>query len=1102
MLVLFFIALNILFIISGSINKKTEKFNTEGGPVSMSTYTPEQISMSFLNPNNTTDERIVIKKDGSSVVNGRLSVGNELVATQPWVNGMLRWENIQNRPTSVVGPAGPQGPKGDTGAQGPTGPTGLKGDTGAQGLRGPAGSQGERGFTGPAGPQGLQGFQGPAGPKGDTGAQGLRGPAGPQGERGLQGPAGAKGDPGTTGLQGQTGDQGIQGPQGPAGPLGPQGPAGPQGERGFQGPAGPQGERGFQGPAGPQGVQGLQGPAGPPGNPVNIDNNLRIDSIGKRDNNAAFTIHGSANHGVVVVNGLAVNTNGGLNVGASNLVPNGNIAATGDITAKNRNILTELDGKVGGEYEQFTRADQPVERSATGWQLGGNGQWDNVFRGARQGWAYTDGYDDQDTSGSWIDYNVPLGMKQAYVVHLPWSNCRYFDISGRVGNVYLFIKRVNAYNPQTSTDLPQNTTKWSGATAVGVAGVNRFTRIRIQGRVGRIHLMGIGWTREEGRAMETGYVHWDNVHNVNNITIPTGDGVMIGKNYGAGDSYGLALNGATTNVFASSTWHGAEVGLGFRDANGAFDDRVKVTKTGNTIKGTTTFNNEVVFSAPVRVGANPVATQSWVNDTSAPRWANIRDKPTMTQGERGQTGATGPPGPTGQTGATGPPGPVGMAQKFNSITTDSDFLRLHGGSSGGVAMHDGLAVNGNGGINVGGNWLRVPTGQVHADHIQSRGGIAATGDITAKNRNILTELDGKVGGEYEQFTKANEPVQNSAGWTFGDWWAWDPAFRGERGGYAHTDRDHDANNSDRWVDYNVPANMKQAYVIHLPWNDSRYFDIFGRSGDEYVFIKRVNSFNPFTDPKPNNRHPGTTAVGVAGVNRFSRIRIQGRFGQIRLMGIGWTREEGRAMETGYVHWDNVHNVNNITIPTGDGVMIGKNYGAGDSYGLALNGSTTNVFASEIHGPADVALGFRRANGTLDKRFITNKGWVYSYQPDKNSFASLGVSLPDTGGDGWIFKNGPGRTADGGANTMTMRNDNGDLRLMSTNGNVTINGRKILEELDDLKAKTVKYGDRLSVCHHSDRGCLASLGVNKNSSMHGYKPNQTVGDWELMTLTRQ
>ena len=61
---------------------------------------------------------------------------------------------------SLIGPQGPQGDKGDTGAQGPQG---LKGDTGAQGPQGP---QGVKGDTGAQGPQGLKGDKGAQGPQG------------------------------------------------------------------------------------------------------------------------------------------------------------------------------------------------------------------------------------------------------------------------------------------------------------------------------------------------------------------------------------------------------------------------------------------------------------------------------------------------------------------------------------------------------------------------------------------------------------------------------------------------------------------------------------------------------------------------------------------------------------------------------------------------------------------------------------------------------------------------------------------------------------------------------------------------------------------------
>ncbi|SRA14934.1 putative phage tail fiber protein [Escherichia coli] len=189
-------------------------------------------------------------------------------------------------------PAGPQGPKGETGERGPTGPQGAKGETGA---RGPAGPQGPRGESargqllngdlnrlGRVTDQGdyyqpsdsgatrennypiqragyLQvrvgawGYcqheyttwnpprkfvrtvtgnftgNGPWSEWKELGAQGERGPQGPKGETGARGPAGPQGPRGYTGERGQTG---LQGPRGYTGERGPAGPQGPRGEAG------------------------------------------------------------------------------------------------------------------------------------------------------------------------------------------------------------------------------------------------------------------------------------------------------------------------------------------------------------------------------------------------------------------------------------------------------------------------------------------------------------------------------------------------------------------------------------------------------------------------------------------------------------------------------------------------------------------------------------------------------------------------------------------------------------------------------------------------------------------------------------------------------
>ena len=171
------------------------------------------------------------------------------------VPGVKPGEYVMNLtiPAGEPGPAGPQGPKGETGEPGPAGPQGPKGEPGEPGPAGPQGPKGEPGEPGPAGVQG---------PKGETGEPGPAGPQGPKGETGEPGPAGAQGPKGETGEPGPAGAQGPKGETGEPGPAGPQGPKGETGEPGPAGAQGPKGETGEPGPAGPQGAKGEPGKDG------------------------------------------------------------------------------------------------------------------------------------------------------------------------------------------------------------------------------------------------------------------------------------------------------------------------------------------------------------------------------------------------------------------------------------------------------------------------------------------------------------------------------------------------------------------------------------------------------------------------------------------------------------------------------------------------------------------------------------------------------------------------------------------------------------------------------------------------------------------------
>lgn len=65
----------------------------------------------------------------------------------------------------------------------------------------------------------------------------------------------------------------------------------------------------------------------------------------------------------------------------------------------------------------------------------------------------------------------------------------------------------------------------------------------------------------------------------------------------------------------------------------------------------------------------------------------------------------------------------------------------------------------------------------------------------------------------------------------------------------------------------------------------------------------------------------------------------------------------------------------------------------------------------------------------------NTGWVVTENADPASVSAIGFQ---TGASkAYLFKNGVNRTDDGGPKTLTLRNDDGNLRLASLGGDVTI-----------------------------------------------------------------
>lgn len=136
----------------------------------------------------------------------------------------------------MEGPAGSEGPKGDTGTC-PASCESVPGEKGHQGPPGPVGGRGLPGVKGSMGPKGMLGDKGHMGRPGDTGTNGMKGDQGEQGvcectdgadgADGSHGDKGTKGDKGDIGMKGELGNMGLKGDEGMMGHMGVPGPCSP-----------------------------------------------------------------------------------------------------------------------------------------------------------------------------------------------------------------------------------------------------------------------------------------------------------------------------------------------------------------------------------------------------------------------------------------------------------------------------------------------------------------------------------------------------------------------------------------------------------------------------------------------------------------------------------------------------------------------------------------------------------------------------------------------------------------------------------------------------------------------------------------------------------
>ena len=234
----------------------------------------------------------------------------------------------------------------------------------------------------------------------------------------------------------------------------------------------------------------------------------------------------------------------------------------------------------------------------------------------------------------------------------------------------------------------------------------------------------------------------------------------------------------------------------------------------------------------------------------------------------------------------------------NSASTSNGFAFYLGnqesstGTSGLDAAEEKVTIDSAGNLGIG---QTTPTQKL--DVAGTVKAIAFEGDGSA-----LTGISASGGGETVVEVNINAPNATSGSWTTAstsgtaNWGP--PKFHSTYTQYAYTD------GTTAYRQWNIPTNMKSAYVSQLQWNSGGYADIHGvRSDGNLVFLRRINTFQNIENSSHSGDHDGSTITFIgSGLQYFTAIRISNRLGRIHLSGLAFTDKNNDGAEgTGMVH---------------------------------------------------------------------------------------------------------------------------------------------------------------------------------------------------------
>ena len=266
----------------------------------------------------------------------------------------------------------------------------------------------------------------------------------------------------------------------------------------------------------------------------------------------------------------------------------GNVVASGTINGSNLSGTNTGDQDLSGyslisntplfTFDSTANLASPDAESGT-WTDGSVDDWGNPRIGTSVAV-----YNDDDGQ---LEFNVPTGIKTAYLSHLTWSSGGYLDVYGKQADGDLiFLRRINTKQSVENSNHG-NIIDHDGSTIVFIGHVGDYPSIRIINKSGRAHLTGLGWSKSELVASEgTGIVNYAQLTG----TAPTWNqnttGTAATASYVAGGNVDGAVASATNadtvdGVHASYTRNSANT-IPVRDGNGYLNLGWINTTSGNT----------------------------------------------------------------------------------------------------------------------------------------------------------------------------------------------------------------------------------------------------------------------------------------------------------------------------------------------------------------------------------------------------------------------------------------------------------------------------------------------------------------------------------------